>query len=306
MGIRVARRDPRRWQANVNIDTHGPSERHGRHRSGTSEQWRQQIAAPLARNTNVVLAVGSFLAAPLLRWAGEPGGGFNFRGPAKTGKTLIGAVGQSIWGKPYRPGAGADAFGFTWESTANRLGERAVLRSDIGLYLDEIGIGDQKDVPSTVYKLASGLDKGRFGQAERDFNVLFLSTGEPSLAEFLPNARPGQLVRLVDIPAVVQSESAFETISKEEIAAAGKQFYSATNECHGCVGYDWLRHLVALAPQRIAAELKRLRESLAGAAASDGDRRSRSSAGRQRHQSLRLGRGGTAHGHCSSNTAMGG
>jgi hypothetical protein len=43
-------------------------------------------------------------------------------------------------------------------------------------------------------------DKGRFGRAERDFNILFLSTGELSLTEFLPNARQGQLVRLVDIP----------------------------------------------------------------------------------------------------------
>jgi uncharacterized protein (DUF927 family) len=237
-------------------------ERHGRHgfrRSGTSEQWRERVAGPLGGNSNVMLAVGSFLAGPLLRWADEPGGGFHIRGPAKTGKTLIGAVAQSIWGKPYRPGAGADAFGFTWESTANRLGERAVLRSDVGLYLDEIGMGDQKAISQAVYKLASGLDKGRFGQAERDFNVLFLSTGEPSLAEFLPNARAGQLVRFVDIPAVVQSESAFETISKDAIATAGKRFYSATNECHGCVGYDWLRHLVALTPHRIAAELKRLR-----------------------------------------------
>jgi uncharacterized protein (DUF927 family) len=235
------------------------ADRYGFHRSGTSNQWRERVAGPLAGNSNVMLAVGTFLAAPLLRWADEPGGGFHFHGFSKAGKTLIGAAAQSIWGKPYRPGAGADVFGFTWESTANRLGERAVLRSDIGLYLDEIGMGDQRTISQAVYKLASGLDKGRFAQAERDFNLLFLSTGEPSLAEFLTNARAGQLVRFVDIPAVVQLESAFETIPKDEIAAAGKRFYSATNECHGCVGYDWLRHLVGLTPKGIKAELKRLR-----------------------------------------------
>jgi uncharacterized protein (DUF927 family) len=246
---------------NVDIVLDGEitADRYGFHRSGTSEQWREQVAVPLAGNSNVVLAVGSFLASPLLRWADEPSGGFHFHGRSKTGKTLACAVAQSIWGKPYRPGAGADGFGFTWESTANRLGERAVLRSDIGLYLDEIGMGDQRTISQAVYKLASGLDKGRFGQAERDFNLLFLSTGELSLAEFLANARAGQLVRFVDIPAVVQSESAFETIPKEEIAAAGTRFYSATNECHGCVGYDWLRHLAGLTPKGIKAELKRLR-----------------------------------------------
>jgi uncharacterized protein (DUF927 family) len=237
------------------------TKRHGFHQSGTSQQWCEQVAQPLARNSNVMLAVGIFLAAPLLRWADEPGGGFHLYGPAKVGKTLIGAVGQSIWGKPYAPGAGADAFGFTWESTSNRIGQRAVLRSDVGLSLDEIGIGDPKAIASVVYKLAGGLDKGRFDQAERDFNILFLSTGELSLAEFLPNARQGQLIRMVDIPAVVQSESAFETISKDGIAAGGRHFYAATNEYHGSVGYNWLRHLVALGPKQIKAELKHLRET---------------------------------------------
>ena len=237
----------------------GHTGHYGFHCSGTSEQWREHVAAPLTGNSNAVLAVGVFLAAPLLRWADEPGGGFHIYGLSKIGKTLHGSVGQSIWGKPFKPGAGADAFGYTWESTANRLGERAVLRSDVGLYLDEIGIGDPKAVATTVYKLAGGLDKGRFGQIERDFNILFLSTGEPSLAEFLRNARQGQLVRLVDIPAAVRSESAFETIPKDEIAAAGRQFYTATNEYHGCVGYDWLLHLVALTPKQIKGELKRLR-----------------------------------------------
>ena len=135
-------------------------DQYGLHRSGTSDQWRERVAAPLAGNSNVVLGVGTSLAGPLLPWADEPGGGFHSHGPAKTGKTLIGAVDQSVWGKPYRPGAGADAFGYTWESTANRLGERAVLRSDIGLYLDEIGMGDPKAISQAIYKLAGGLDKG--------------------------------------------------------------------------------------------------------------------------------------------------
>jgi uncharacterized protein (DUF927 family) len=196
---------------------------YGFHRSGSSDEWRERIAKPHAKNSNVVLAVGTFLAAPLLRWGDEPAGGFHFFGAAKAGKTLAGVLGQSVWGKPYFPGAGPDTFGYTWESTANRLGERAVLRSDAGLYLDEIGIGDQRAIATAIYKLAGGLDKGRYGQVEQDFNILFLSTGELPLAEFLPNARPGQLVRLVDILAVVGPASAFETIAEGEVAAAGRQ-----------------------------------------------------------------------------------
>jgi uncharacterized protein (DUF927 family) len=249
------------------LDTVLP-DHHGFHHSGTSEQWREHVAKPLAGNSNVLLAVGVFLAAPLLRWADESGGGFHFFGTAKIGKTLISAVGQSVWGKPYKPGGGVNSFGFTWETTTNRLGERAVLRSDVGLYLDEIGIGDQRAIASSVFKLASGSDKGRFGQAEKHFRILFLSTGNLSLAEFLPknapkNAQEGPLVRMVDISAEIQrnQETAFETIAKSGIAAAGRKYYPATDDYHGAVGYDWLSHLVALGPTRIKVELRRLHKA---------------------------------------------
>jgi Domain of unknown function (DUF927) len=65
---------------------------HGLHRSGTSEQWRRDVAAPLARNSNVILSTGTFLANPLLPWADEPGGLFHLYGQSKIGKTLAGAA----------------------------------------------------------------------------------------------------------------------------------------------------------------------------------------------------------------------
>ena len=246
---------------NVGITVEDANDRHELHRSGTSEQWRRYVAAPLAGNSSVILSVGTFIAAPVLRWADEPGGGFHMHGLSKIGKTLIGAVGQSVWGKPYVPGAGADSFGYTWESTANRLGQRAALRSDIGLYLDEIGVGNPHAIAPAVYKLAGGLDKGRYGQAERDFSVLVFSTGEPSLAEFLPHVRTGQLVRMVDIPALVQPASALETVPQGEIAEAASRFYAATRDYHGAVGYDWLNHLTANGPAAIKADLKTRRQS---------------------------------------------
>ncbi len=232
---------------------------HGFDCLGTTAQWREDIAAQHERNSNTVLAIGTFLAAPLLRWADEPGGGFHFYGPSKIGKTLLNALGQSIWGKPYFPGAGANSFGYSWESTAVRLGERAVLRSDVGLYLDELGVGDPKAIAKAVYTLAGGLGKGRHGEAEQDFNILFVSTGEMSLAEFLPDVREGQLVRAVDIPATVQSDSAFETIEKNLIEDAGHHFYALTKDYHGSVGFDWLQYLVALGPKQIKVDIKRLR-----------------------------------------------
>jgi putative DNA primase/helicase len=157
---------------------------------------REHVAKLLTRNSSVILAVGAFLATPLLRFANEPPGGFHSWGRAKIGKTLAVAVGQSIYGKPYRQGAGSDTFGFTWESTPNRLEQRAALRHEVGLGLDEIGVGDKKSIAPAVYKLAGGFGKGRMNRDELDFNIWFYSTGEASLANFLPNIQPGQMVRL--------------------------------------------------------------------------------------------------------------
>jgi len=81
---------------------------YGFHRAGTSEEWRNHVAIPLIGNSNVVLAAGTMLAAPLLRWADEPAGGFHFDGESKIGKTLASAIGQSIWGKPFVPGLRPD------------------------------------------------------------------------------------------------------------------------------------------------------------------------------------------------------
>ena len=134
MGVCAAGRDAGDAKITVVLDS-AAHKRHGGYgfrRSGISEEWRERIAKALAEDSNAVLAIGIFLAAPLLRWAEEPGGGFHFYGPAKIGKTLVGAVGQSVYGKPFAPGTGADTFGHSWEATANRIGERAVQRSDVG------------------------------------------------------------------------------------------------------------------------------------------------------------------------------
>jgi hypothetical protein len=230
---------------------------HGFHQSGTNDQWRDHVAKPLAQNSNVILAAGVFLAAPLLRWANEPPGGFHSCGRSKIGKTLAAAFGQSLYGKPYRQGASSDAFGFTWETTANRLEQRAALRNDAGLSLDEIGVGDKRSIAAAIYKLARGIGKGRKDEEELDFNTLFYSTGEPSLADFLPNVQPGQMVRLADVPAEVQSGSAFETISEHEIVEQSRNFYELMDEFHGSAGRNYLQYLVTLTPKEIRARVKK-------------------------------------------------
>jgi putative DNA primase/helicase len=241
---------------------------HGLDVSGTVEQWIDQVAAPLAGNSNVHLCVGTAFAGPLLKWAGEPPGIFHLWGTSKIAKSLVGAIGQSVWGRPKVPGE-PDAFGASWTATAVGLERYAVLRSDVGAYFDEIGEGAPKVIRPAVYVLANGSSKLR-GTPEihlrpmESFRILGISTGEPTIEAYLSSGGEkvpaGLKVRLVDVPAEVRPESAFETCSADGIEELGKQFYPLTLQLHGATGRAWLQHLVDIGSEEITVRLRRHRE----------------------------------------------
>ena len=241
---------------------------HGLDVRGSVEQWIEQIARPMAGNSNVHLCVGTMFAGPLLKFAHEAPGFFHFWGSSKIAKSLVGAVGQSVYGPPKVPGE-ADAFGASWQATAVGLERYAVLRSDVGGYFDEIGEGTAKDIRPAVYALANGSTKLRGTQdlnlrRMESFRILGISTGEPTMESYLSSGGervpPGLKVRLVDVPAEVQPDSAFETCPREQIQDLAKQFYTLTSELHGAVGRAWLQHLVDLGAETIGAQVGRHRD----------------------------------------------
>jgi putative DNA primase/helicase len=234
---------------------------HGLEVGGTVQQWNERIAAPLAGNSNVHLCVGTMFAGPLLKFAHEPPGFFHIWGTSKIAKSLAGAVGQSVWGRPKVPGE-ADAFGASWTATAVGLERYAVLRSDVGAYLDEIGEGAPKAIRPAVYGLANGSTKLRATQditlrPMESFRILGISTGEPTMEGYLSSGGErvpaGLKVRLVDVPAEVQPDSAFETCPRDQIEELGRQFYPLTKELYGAVGRAWLQHLVDVGEDKIVA-----------------------------------------------------
>jgi putative DNA primase/helicase len=241
---------------------------HGLDVSGSVDQWIAEVAAPLSGNSNVHLCVGVALAGPLLKWANEPPGLFHLWGTSKIAKSLAGAIGQSVWGRPKVPGE-ADAFGASWTATAVGLERYAVLRSDVGGYFDEIGEGTPKIIRPAVYVLANGSTKLR-GNADitlrpmESFRILGISTGEPTMEAFLSSGGDkvpaGLTVRLVDVPAEVQTDSAFETCPVGSIETLGKHFYPLTLRLHGAVGRAWLRYLVDLGSDEIQSALGKHRD----------------------------------------------
>jgi putative DNA primase/helicase len=241
---------------------------HGLDVCGSAENWIKDVAGPLANNSNVQLCVGTAFAGPLLKWANEPPGIFHLWGESKIAKSLAGAIGQSVWGKPKVPGE-ADAFGASWTATAVGLERYAVLRSDIGAYFDEIGEGSPKVIRPAVYVLANGSTKLRGTQditlrRMESFRILGFSTGEPTMAAYLSagceRVPAGLTVRLIDVPAEVQAESAFETCPVDGIEDLGKRFYPLSTRLHGAVGRSWLQYLVDLGPEKIQDEIRRHRE----------------------------------------------
>jgi putative DNA primase/helicase len=241
---------------------------HGLDTCGTLSDWIEQIARPLARNSNIALCVGTAFAGPLLKWANEPPGFFHLWGTSKIAKSLAAAVGQSVWGRPKVPGE-ADAFGASWTATSVGLERYAVLRSDIGGSFDEIGEGQPKMIRAAIYVLANGSTKLRGTQdlglrPMESFRILGISTGEPTMDAFLTDAGEkvpaGLSVRLVDVPAEVQPESAFETCAVDQIEELGKRFYPLTTQFYGAVGRKWLQYLVDLGHEETQARLRRHRE----------------------------------------------
>jgi len=102
---------------------------YGHQIKGTAAEWGDELAGHLSGNSNVALALGIFFAGPLLYWADEQPGGFHLYGNSGIGKSLVGAIAQSVYGTPYAEGR-PYAYGQSWEGTTTGFEYLASLRSD--------------------------------------------------------------------------------------------------------------------------------------------------------------------------------
>jgi hypothetical protein len=231
---------------------------------GTLEEWCEQIAAPFAGNSNVTLAVGVALSGPLTVWAGVPPGLFHIFCASKHGKSLVSAIGQSVYGRPLIPDETvADPFGMSWLATANSIGRLVRVRSSIGAFFEELNQGKAQDIADAAYRIANGIDKmrmrGRDLEPRLTYCVPGFSTGEEAMVVFLTRAgqrvTDGMRTRFADIPAEVQPASVFETFGADAIPGLGKKYYPLLGKLYGAVGDAWLQFLVDMGPEKIKAEV---------------------------------------------------
>jgi putative DNA primase/helicase len=169
-------------------------------KSGTLEDWQDNVARYALGNSRLVFAISVALAGVLLYPSNEGSGGFHFAGGSSTGKTTGLRVAASVWGLPLR----------SWRTTDNAAESWARFSNDAFLPIDELGQVDGKAADAMAYMLGNGQTKGRarkdgIARETAEFRLMFLSTGEIGLAEKLgenrKQAKAGQTVRMLEIPA---------------------------------------------------------------------------------------------------------
>jgi len=248
-------------------------------RAGTLAHWQAHVARLCEGNSRFIFALCCAFAGPLMRPAGIESGGFHFRGDSSKGKTTSLKVAASVWGRP--------TYMQRWRTTDNALEATAVQHCDGLLILDEIGQVDGKVVGDCAYLLANEQEKNRntrggMNRKRRTWRLLFLSSGEKSLADHMAEAgrrvMAGQEVRMVDIPldaglgmggVECLHEHDGPAALADAVTAAGAKFY-------GTAGRTWLEWLAAhfegLA-SRVAPLIERYRSEMVPEAASEQVRR---------------------------------
>lgn len=248
-------------------------------RHGELAQWQAGVAALAVDNSRLVFALCCAFAGPALRLAGQESGGFHLRGTSSMGKTTALKVAASVWGRP--------SYMQRWRTTDNALEATAVQHCDGLLILDEFGQLDPRVAGECAYMLANDQEKGRatrggLSRKRRTWRLLFLSSGEVSLADHMAEAgkrtQAGMEVRMVDVPldagagmggieCVHGLDGAAELA--DAITAAGARHY-------GTAGRAWLEwcceHHAAL-PDRLQVLTDRYRAELVPEAASEQVRR---------------------------------
>jgi putative DNA primase/helicase len=225
--------------------TDGPSENPFRRR-GTLAAWRERVAALCVGNSRLAFAVSCAFAGTLMRPAGIDSGGFHLRGDSSCGKTTALRVAASVWGGP--------SYLQRWRATDNALEAVAAQHCDGLLILDELAQVDPRTAGECAYMLANETSKARStrtGQTRQrlTWRLLFLSAGEIGLAAHMAEggkrARTGQELRMVDLPAEVQTGTVFDATHGYEGGAAFAMHLAKLCEAqHGEAGLAWVRWCV--------------------------------------------------------------
>jgi putative DNA primase/helicase len=168
---------------------------------GTLDGWKSEVAAKCAGNSRLLFSLGTAFASPLLPLAQIESGGFHLVGTTSIGKTTALNLAASVAGLKTIP---------SWRSTSNALEGKAAEFNHMLLPLDELNQADPQTVGASAYMLGNGQGKNRMSKTlstvkPKTWELLFLSTGEVSMTDYLRQAKTpakgGMEARMPSIPA---------------------------------------------------------------------------------------------------------
>jgi putative DNA primase/helicase len=232
---------------------------------GTAGDWKANVGKYCSGNSRLIFAASIGFAAPLLAVVEMEGGGFHYVSKSSRGKSTCLDVAASVYGS-------AAHYLQNWDTTKNSLEQVAEAHNDCLMVIDELGSVDGAAIGPTLYMIANGHGKSRMNQTKRRWRVLFLTSGEVTLAEHMAEAaktpKMGQEVRLLNItppPGAVGSDlldqSWFEsTHSFDDPAAFANYLKAETRKHYGTPLTLWLP-ILAKSRATVASECRSQVES---------------------------------------------
>ncbi|MNZ25893.1 hypothetical protein D3C78_430690 [compost metagenome] len=164
----------------------------------------------------------------------------------------------------------------TWRSTDNALEGTAAAHSDGLLVLDEIHQCDARVIGDTVYMLGNGTgktranDRGAVTKQAYSWRLLFLSTGEKTLAQHMAESgkelKAGMEVRMVGIPADAgKSLGLFEELHGfPDAGELAETLTSNAGKFYGTALLTYLRAMLESKPlPKVSEELARVTDHFA-------------------------------------------
>ena len=228
-------------------------------RAGTSKGWKKQVAGQISGQHLPIFAVAFSFLPPLLDLVTRNMNvGFNFFGPAASGKTTLQQLAASVWGPPTRNAS--FPYMVTSHTTLNGLEDTMREHCDHPVIMDEMALfssgssGKKKasDLQAFAYKLASGQAKTRHGDpanAKPYHFAILLSANDP-LSYFLDGGETDTAARqrILDIPIFEdRPHLIFDRIPKKYANGAdfAQSLIAGAEQHHGRAGPKFVKRLVA-------------------------------------------------------------
>lgn len=213
---------------------------------GTLYDWRENVGTFCTGNSRLIFAISHAFAAALLKPMGRTNGGVNLFGQSSTGKTTIAKVCVSI--------ISSLEYLLTCRTTDNALEKTALAHNDCPMILDEAAQMSSKNMGESVYMLGNGAGKERMkpdGELRPliTFRANFMLTGEIPISQHIEEGgnreTEGQLIRVLDIPAVVGEHGVFDVLhgfkSGSELS---KHLVEQSSKFYGIAYIEFLNALI--------------------------------------------------------------